>query len=65
MVNYLDDEANEAEEAKTPTVASADEASAQETDAAASTGPANESRPAWPFPTAAGMADAETTQHTA
>ncbi|WP_347880618.1 hypothetical protein [Burkholderia pyrrocinia] len=46
VMNNLDDEDNEAEEAKTPTVASADEASAQETDAPASTGPANESRPA-------------------
>lgn len=63
-MNDLDDEADE-DEAENPQVASADEADAQEASAAADTAPANENRPAWPFPTAASIANAETLQHIA
>ncbi|RQS50248.1 ParB/RepB/Spo0J family partition protein [Burkholderia sp. Bp8986] len=64
VMNDLDDEADE-DEAENPQVASADEADAQEASAAADTAPANEHRPAWPFPTAASIANAETLQHIA
>lgn len=58
-----DDEADE--EAADSQEVSADEANAQEANAAADAAPANENRSAWPFPTAASIANAETLQHTA
>ncbi|CAM2188161.1 hypothetical protein PSAC2689_70396 [Paraburkholderia sacchari] len=61
MMNDPDDE----DEAENAQVASADDANAPQASATAETAPPNEDHPAWPFPTAASVANAETTQHTA
>ncbi|ABE31176.1 parB-like nuclease domain protein [Paraburkholderia xenovorans LB400] len=63
-MNAPDDEAD-GDEAENAQVANADEARAPETDAPADTAHEKENHPAWPFPTAASIANAETTQHTA
>ncbi|PAK12581.1 chromosome partitioning protein ParB [Burkholderia ubonensis] len=64
VMNDPDDEDDE-DEAENAQVASADDADTQQASATAETAPPNEDHPAWPFPTAASVANAETTQHTA
>jgi ParB family chromosome partitioning protein len=59
-----DDEIDE-DDPGNPQEANADEADAQETESATETAQADGSLPAWPFPTAASMANTEVTQHTA